>query len=49
MRKSGGIGIFVKDELAKCITITESDSDYICWFKLNTSFLNTEDMHFCAV
>ena len=50
VRKSGGIGIFVKNELAKYISVIESDSDYICWFKLDKSCLNIdEDMHFGAV
>ena len=50
VRKSGGIGIFVKNELAKNISVIESDSDYICWFKLDKSCLNIdEDMHFGAV
>ena len=35
---------------AKYISVIESDSDYICWFKLDKSCLNIdEDMHFGAV
>ena len=50
VRKSGGIGIFIKDELANYVTIIESESDYVCWLKLSKSCLNIdEDLYLGAV
>ena len=33
IRKSGGLGFFVRDNLSKFITILESTSEYIAWLK----------------
>ena len=50
LRKSGGIGVFVRNCLFKHVSLVESDSDYILWFKLNKSVFKTEeDLHFGAV
>ncbi|MEW8547180.1 MAG: endonuclease/exonuclease/phosphatase family protein, partial [Candidatus Thiodiazotropha sp.] len=50
LRKSGGIGVFVKDYIAPHISLLESDSDYILWFKLSKSFLQAdEDLFFGIV
>ena len=43
VRKGGGIGIFIKDELANYVTIIESESDYVCWLKLSKSCLNIDE------
>ena len=43
LRRSGGIGFFVKDSIAHHISVIDSESDYILWIKLSKSFCNTED------
>ena len=35
IRKSGGLGFFVRDNLTKFITILESTSEYIAWLKIS--------------
>ena len=46
LRKSGGIGVFVRNCLFRHVSLVESDSDYILWFKLNKSVFKTEeDLH----
>ena len=50
IRKSGGIGVFVKSEIYPYVTVIESDSDYILWFRLDKSFCNSnEDLVFGAI
>ena len=50
IRKSGGIGVFVKSDIYPYVTVIESDSDYILWFRLDKSFFNSnEDLVFGAV
>ena len=50
LRKGGGIGIFIKDELFQYISVIQTDSDYILWFKLSKILLKTdEDFIFGAV
>ena len=50
VRKSGGIGIFVKDSIMQYISLVESDSDYILWFKLCKAYTQTdEDLFFGIV
>ena len=50
MRKSGGIGIFVKDPIMQYISLVESDSDYILWFRLCKTYTQTdEDLYFGIV
>ena len=39
LRKSGGIGVFIKDEIFPYVTAIESDSDYIFWFKISCCFV----------
>ena len=38
VRKSGGLGVFVKDELNKYVDIVESDSEYVFWIKISKIF-----------
>ena len=48
--KSGGIGLFVKDFISTHISLVESDSDYIMWFRLSKTFLQTDkDLFFGIV
>ncbi|MEW8548549.1 MAG: reverse transcriptase family protein, partial [Candidatus Thiodiazotropha sp.] len=50
IRKSGGLGVFVKNSIAPFVTQIDSDSDYIMWFKLDKSAFNTdEDIYFGSV
>ena len=50
VRKSGGIGIFVKDPIMQYISLVESDSDYILWLKLCKTYIQTdEDLYFGIV
>lgn len=42
IRKSGGIGFFVKDEIYDYISHVESSSDYITWLKIKKSFTSTD-------
>ena len=49
-RKSGGIGVFVKNYLSPYVSLVESDSDYILWVKLNKKFTQIDqDIIFGAV
>ena len=43
LRRSGGIGVFVKDNSSPHISIIDSDSDYILWLQLSKSFFKAED------
>ena len=38
IRKSGGVGFFVRKNIAPCIDIMESNCEYVFWIKLNKSF-----------
>ena len=50
IRKSGGIGVFVKDSLVPFFTMIDSESEYILWFRVNKQILCTdEDFLFGAV
>lgn len=40
MRRSGGLGVFVKDELLKYVEVIESKSDYVFWIKLKNDVFN---------
>ena len=42
LRKTRGIGVFVRNCLFKHVPLVESDSDYILWFKLNKYVFKTE-------
>ncbi|MES9882143.1 MAG: reverse transcriptase family protein [Sedimenticola sp.] len=43
LRKSGGIGLFVKDCYIKFVDQITTDSDYIMWVKLNKNMLTTSE------
>ena len=38
IRKSGGIGIFVKNKLNKYVQVLETESEYIFWIKLDKNY-----------
>ena len=38
IRKSGGIGVFVKQSLQHAFEIVETDCDYIFWLKLSKQY-----------
>ena len=42
IRKSGGIGVFLKSDIAPYVTYIDSDSDFILWFKLSKQILKTD-------
>ena len=42
IRKSGGIGVFLKSDIAPYVTYIDSDSDFILWFKLSKQLLKTD-------
>ena len=49
-RKSGGIGVFIEDDMYPHVTVIESDFDYILWFKISKLSLKTdEDFVFRAI
>ncbi|MEW8546069.1 MAG: endonuclease/exonuclease/phosphatase family protein [Candidatus Thiodiazotropha sp.] len=48
LRRSGGIGVFVKASISPYVTIIESDSDYILWFKISKKFLRTDEDIVCG-
>ena len=35
IRKSGGLGVFVRNELSEFITQEDSESNHIMWLKIN--------------
>lgn len=41
IRKSGGIGVFVKDSMNKYVELIETDSDYVLWLKLRKNYTNS--------
>ena len=50
IRKSGGLGVFVRNELSEFITQEDSESDYIMWLKINkTAFKTNEDLYIGVV
>ncbi|MES9885167.1 MAG: reverse transcriptase family protein [Sedimenticola sp.] len=42
MKKSGGIGIYIKEGLARSVEIIESTCDYILWLKVKHAILNID-------
>jgi hypothetical protein len=46
IRKSGGLGIFVKDWLCDHIDILESKNDYVLWLKIRKSLFRNLDQDF---
>ena len=43
IRKSGGLGFFIKHTLTPYINIVKSDSDYVMWFKVSKSLVKTSE------
>ena len=43
IRKSGGLGFFIKHTLKPYINIVKSDSDYVMWFKVSKSLVKTSE------
>ena len=43
VRRSGGISVYVKENISKYFTVIPSESDYILWFSINRSLTNTEE------
>ena len=49
-RKSGGLGVFVRNELSEFIMQVDSESDYIMWLKINKMACKTnEDLYIVVV
>lgn len=42
-RKSGGLGLFIRDNLIKFVEILRSTTEYISWIKISKQLLKTED------
>ena len=50
IRKSGGLGVFVRNELSEFIMQVDSESDYIMWLKINKmAFKANEDIYIGVV
>ena len=46
IRKSGGLGVFVRNGLSEYITQLDSESDYIMWLEVNKyAFKTNEDLY----
>ncbi|MCG8113215.1 MAG: reverse transcriptase domain-containing protein [Candidatus Thiodiazotropha taylori] len=46
IRKSGGLGVFVRNNLSNYVSLIESDSDYIMWLKISkVAFKTDEDIY----
>lgn len=43
IRKSGGIGVFVKNDIAKHVSIVNTESEYILWVKIDRNYTKLED------
>lgn len=43
IRKSGGIGVFVKQSLSPHVSLIESDSDYVLWLSISKKVFNTDE------
>ena len=42
LRRSGGLGLFVKAELSKYIETMQSESDYVLWVKLDKTYMQSD-------
>ena len=42
IRRSGGLGLFVKHDLSRYIKTLHSDSDYILWVQLDKGYMQSE-------
>jgi len=50
LRKSGGIGIFVKNSIHHLLTEIPTECEYVLWFKINRNLFNAaEDVYFGTV
>ena len=50
IRRSGGVGIFVRNELDKFVQTVESESEYAFWVKLSKNFTKLDqDIVFSSV
>ena len=50
IRKSGGIGVFIKQSLFPHVSHIESDSDYVLWLSISKKVFNTdEDIYVGAI
>ena len=45
-RKSGGIGIFIQNDMFPFVSVIDSDSDYILWVKVTNRYLERMRMLF---
>ena len=49
-RKSGGIGVFVKDTISEHVSVVDSESDYVLWLKLDKrAFKMNDDIFIGAI
>ena len=42
-RKSGGIGVFVKDTISEHVSLIDSESDYVLWLRLDKRAFKMND------
>ena len=42
IRRSGGLGLFVKHDLSRYIKTLHSDSDYVLWVQLDKGYMQSE-------
>jgi len=50
LRKSGGIGTFVRQDIMKYVTFLESESEFVQWLKISQILVGTdEDVYFGIV
>ena len=42
-RRSGGISVYVKENISKYFSCTNTESDYVLWFSLDKNFTGTSD------
>ena len=49
LRKSGGIGIFYKNEFRNYVSAVEHDSDYVFWIRLDKTLTKTDEDVFYGV
>ena len=50
IRKSGGIGVFVKQSLPSYVSFVDSDSDYVLWLSISKkAYKSDEDIYAGAI
>ena len=42
-RKSGGMAVFIRNDLCKHFTSIETDCEYVLWFKMSQSLFNADE------